>query len=530
MTTTGIVRAATAAAERAVPRGNAPALVAVAAGSLTLLIRLALHGRSFDLFGDEVIYADTGHSVASGGFPRFHGQVFFLHGPGFFYLEAGWERLWGRQPGLMAQIYEMRTLNALLAAASAVVLVLLAVRAGSLRAGVVAGLLFALDPFCIRQNDRVLLETAMMLWVLVGYLAFASLMRQPPARRAGVRAVGAGLLFGAAVLTKDEAILLTILPLLAAAWLRWGPRRDLILLTVGTTVAVYAVYVAVVAANGYFGGLWQAKTSGVLRLLGLVQITGFHSSKGGFLAARLIAEGPYFMTTYLLLALALLALVPVLRRGDVLQRILGLLYCAAALALGYALVLGTLEEQELYLLEVPSVLIIPVAATLLASGSRARGLCRADRQRFIAMITVIVTLTVGLNLITCVKWFRQPDDGFARLSSYMAAHVPAGAAVTDAAAERGSLAEGAAPQVALALGGRYDVGLWVTPAARSQARVQYVVVPWAEINDGYSYLGPSQVWQLVGHGRLMFSFHGPTYGDLELYRLPLPRRGTREAR
>lgn len=527
MTTVSVVRAATAAAERAVPRAKTPALVAVAAGTLTLLIRLALRGRAFDLFGDEVIYADTGHSVTSGGFPRFQGQVFFLHGPGFFYLEAGWEWLWGRQPGLAAQIYEMRSLNALLAAATAVVLVLLAVRAGSLRAGVVAGLLFALDPFCIRQNDRVLLETGTMLWVLAGYLAFASLIRQPPPHRASARAVGAGLLFGAAVLTKDEAVLLTILPLLAAAWLRWRPRRGLILLTVGTTAAVYAVYVAVVAANGYFGALWTAKTSGVLRLLGLVQITGFHSSKGGSLAARLIAEGPDFVTTYLLLVLAVLALVPVLLRGDVRQRIVGLLYCAAAVTLGYALILGTLEEQELYLLEVPSVLIIPVAATLLGRGSQARRRCRADRQRFTAMVTAAVALTVGLNLITAVAWFRQPDDGFARLSAYMTAHIPAGVRVTDAAADRASSAESAAPQVALALGSRYGVGFWVTPAARSKEHVQYVVVPWAEIDHGYSYLSPAQVRQLVAHGRLVFSFYGRTYGDLELYRLPLPQKGAR---
>ena len=40
----------------------------------------------------------------------------------------------------------MRMLNALLAGATAVVLVLLATRASSLRVGAVAGLLFALEP------------------------------------------------------------------------------------------------------------------------------------------------------------------------------------------------------------------------------------------------------------------------------------------------------------------------------------------------------------------------------------------------
>ena len=89
--------------------------------------------------------------------------------------------------------------------------------------------------------------------------------------------------------------------------------------------------------------------------------SGFRSQGGGNLPARLIAEASSFGTTYVVLALAVPALVVVLRRGGQLQRMLGLIYCAAGVTLAYALVLGTLEEQELYLLIVPSLLVIPVA-------------------------------------------------------------------------------------------------------------------------------------------------------------------------
>src|ERR1700738_2406472 len=68
------------------------ALVAAVAGTLTLAVRLVLHVKSVDLFGDEVIYADLGRSAVNGGFPSFYGP-FFLHGPGYFYLEAGWAHL-----------------------------------------------------------------------------------------------------------------------------------------------------------------------------------------------------------------------------------------------------------------------------------------------------------------------------------------------------------------------------------------------------------------------------------------------------
>jgi hypothetical protein len=512
MTTTRISRAP-AAAPPARPRAGTVAIVAAVAGGVALLIRLALHARSFDLFGDEVIYTDLGRSVISGGFPRFDGGAFFLHGPGFFYLEAGWARLAGNQPGLMAWIYEMRTLNALLAGATAVVLVLLATRASSLRAGAVAGLLFALDPFCIRQNDRVLLETATMLWVLLGYLVFTSLIGRLPSHRDWPRAVAAGLLFGCAVLTKDEGALLTVLPLLAAAALRWGPRRALTLLTVGTTAAVYAAYVAVVAANGQISGLWEAKTSGLQRMLGLNQTTGFHSSGGGNLSARVIAEAHFFGTTYVVLALAVPALAVVLRRGGQVPRLLGLLYCAAGVTLGYALVLGTLEEQELYLLVVPSLLTIPVAATLLRGRSRGRSMGSAPRSRRgiprTAVIIAALTLALSLNLVTCVQWLRQPDDGFAQLLGYMAAHVPAGTRVD-------------ADDSQYALDGRYDVVTDETPAALSQEHVRYVVVEWALINDGYSDQTPSQVRHLIGHGRLVFSFSERTFGQIALYELPPP--------
>ena len=509
------LRSVSPAVKQANPVNPIVLLVASVAGIATLIIRLALHGRSFDLFGDEVIYTDLGASVLSGGFPRFYGP-FFLHGPGFFYLEAGWARLAGHPGSLMGWIYEMRTLNGLLAGATAVVLVLLATRASSVRAGVVVGALFALEPFCIRQNNRVLLETAMMLWVTLGYLLFTSLIGRQPARSDWLRAVGAGVLFGCAVLTKDEGVLLTILPLLAGAVLRWGPRLSLTMLTVGTTVAVYAAYAAVVAVNGYFDILWQAKTAGIERMLGLVQTTGFNSSGGGggSLSSRLLAEASYFGTTYIILVLAVPAVLLVLRRGGQLARMLVLLYGAAGVTLAYAVLLGTLEEQELYLLLVPSLLIISVAVTLLPD--RHRHVRRSASWSRIARLGTVVmgaalTLALGVNLLTCVLWLLQPDDGFAQLIGYVTAHVPAGTAI---GAINGDI------ETPYALAGSYQVGYWETPAGLSQGHVRYVVVEWGTIDEGYSGQTPSQVRNLVSHARLVFSFTGRTYGELALYQLP----------
>jgi Dolichyl-phosphate-mannose-protein mannosyltransferase len=523
----GVSRIATSSATRAIPLASPSSscvlgVAAAGAGALTLLIRLALHGRAFDLFGDEVIYTDLGRSVLSGGFPRFFGTIFFLHGPGFFYLESAWAQILGSPSNLMSWVYEMRTLNAFLAAATAVALVLLTSRVSSRRVGIAVGILFALDPFCIRQNDRVLLETAMMMWVVLGYLGYSSLVGLPKSRNAIMRALGAGLLFGCAILTKDEAALLTILPLLAAAVLRWGPRRTFALITIGTTAAVYTCYLTVVAANGYFDVLWQAKTTGVKRLLGLVQITGFHSSGGGSLTARLVAEGGYFLTTYIVLVAGLPALIIVLRRGGQLPRLVGLLHCAAGVTLCYALAFGTLEEQELYLLVIPSLVTVPMAVATLRYGKRARRVSAPWRKKWAwprVVLGAAFTLMVGANVVTCIQWARHPDDGFALLLPYMAAHVPPGTAVTVAA---GSPPPSQTDGGRYALESMYKVGLWTTAAAIRQENLRYVMVEWGPIDEGYSYLKPPAVRRLVQGDQLVFSFQGRTYGQLDLYKLPSP--------
>ena len=129
----------------------------------------------------------------------------------------------GREaPSLVAWIYEMRMLNAMLAGATAVVLVQLTARVSSLgrpagRGAVRPGPVLhqAERPGAARDADDALGPAR---------LPGADLAHRPAAPAwARTRAIGAGLLFGIAVLTKDEAALITILPLAAAAVLRWGP-------------------------------------------------------------------------------------------------------------------------------------------------------------------------------------------------------------------------------------------------------------------------------------------------------------------
>jgi len=178
-----------------------------------------------------------------------------------------------------------------------------------------------------------------------------------------------------------------------------------------------------------------------------------------------------------------------------------------------------IEPGELYLLVIPSLLSIPVAVTLLRDGRPARQRPAAaplHRGWLAPAAAWVLLLALGLNLVTCAQWLRQPDDGFAQLTRYLELHVPPGTRVgaTEVDIET--------PNV---LGARYRVGTWETPAALSRAHAGYLVVEWASVDEGYADQTPAQVRQLIGHGRLVFSFRGRTYGQLALYRLRRPRSG-----
>lgn len=491
-------------------------LWAVAAGAavFTGVVRLIGFGRAADVFGDEVYYWRIGHSVEYGGFPRYQGGLFFLHPPGFFYLEGGWERLFGARADVIAGVYQMRLLNGLLASLTAAVLVLLVTRVTrSNPAAVAVSVIFALEPFVVRLNGRVLIETSMMLWVLLGYLVLLPLAAQEPPARARLRAVSAGLLFGLAILTKDVAALTTVLPLLGTAVFTWPERRSLPLLAAAAAALPYAVYVGVVAAAGHFDALWAVKTHGIRRLLGQIQETGFNAGNTPSLSQRVMEELPRFGSTYLLLVLGPLAFIVLLRHSDRAYRLMALWYLSAGVALAYAVLKGTLEEQELYLLLVPTIVVVVMAAVRLSEHPAGRR-WQSPAAR-VATVLVLATTLIWSG-VTYATGRSQPDDGYARMRQYMLKHVPAGTSVT-------SLSGSAS----LVLQDHYRVGQWRTPKDRAMAEAKYVVVPWRLVQQGYSPFTQRQTEDLTGQGKLLFSFHGRTYGTVAVYQVPVPPKAGR---
>ncbi|MEU6977686.1 phospholipid carrier-dependent glycosyltransferase [Streptomyces sp. NPDC046371] len=490
-------------------RRPVPTLVyALFAAALTVTLRLVQVGRAGDLFVDELIYQDLGRGALHGGFPGTEEGLFFLHPPGFFYLEAGWMKLFGEHQDVIAEVHSLRVLNALLAGVTAALLVALVARIRSRPAGLVAGLVFALDQFCIRQNNRVLLETDTMVWVLAGFLVLVPLCREPLPRRPRLRAAAAGLLLGTAVLTKDHSALITVLPLLLALALGWGPPRRLTALTALVAVVPYTVYVSLVFGFGHGAQFWDEKTHGVRRLLGFVQETGFNAPGTPSLSGRLFAELPGYGTTYLLLLLTPVALYLLLRRREPVYRLLALFHACAILTLAYALGLGTLEEQALYLLFVPNLVALAVTVPV----PRHRPALRA-----LAVAGILGVLLAPAAVYATGRW--QPDDGFVKLQAYLRTHVPAGSGIVTVDGQR------TRGVTYWTFEDRYRLGNWITPETRSAERAQYAIVPWKVVEQGYGRSPLPEVRELTRGARLLFEFQGPTYGSLALYELPsLPGR------
>ncbi|MFG2640445.1 ArnT family glycosyltransferase [Streptomyces sp. NPDC048370] len=494
-------------------RRSVPTIVlAVLAAAVTTTLRLVAVDRSGDVFVDELIYTELGRSAGAGGFPRTEEGLFFLHPPGFFYLQAGWTRLFGTDGGdVLTQVHDVRVLNALLAGVTAALLVLLVARVRSRAAGLIAGLVFAVDQFCIRQNDRALLETETMVWVLAGYLVLIPLARDEPPRRPRTRAVVAGLLFGLAILTKDHSALITVLPLLFALGLNWGPPRRFVALTLVTAVVPYTVYLCLVRAFGHFDDFWYAKTIGLQRLLGIVQETGFNAPGAPSLMGRLTAQLPDYAPTYTMLLLTPLALFLLLRRKDRVHRLLALFHASAIVTLLYAFGLGTLEEQALYLLFVPNLVALAVTLPL----PTRHGMSRRAAVAAGLSVAFLACAVLGPAAVYAKERGRA-DDGFVQLRAYVTEHLPRG---TTIATVDGGTSRGVSHY---ALNDLYRLDNWVSEEARAYERVQYLIVPWRVIEQGYGDTSLAEVERLTERGQLLFSFEGEMYGTLALYRIPLP--------
>jgi hypothetical protein len=480
--------------------------MALALGLVAFFMRYVGRATTFDLFVDEFVYEGLGRSVRSGGWPHFGHHLFYLHPPGFFYLEGLWENLTlPRDTDPIARIVAARGLNSVLAGISTGLLVRIVGRR-SLLWGLFAGVLFAFDPFALRQNGRALLETATMTWALLGLAVLLPMLGQPQARHARLRAIVGGLALGCSILTKDIAVMVTLMPLLCAAilWRRQRPRwlPDAII----ASVVPYGVYVLGITMTGHTDPWLQTKFSGILRMSGTQVTTGFSVPGAPSLWEQVKSQVFTFGPSYTLLALGGLGALGLLfRRNDTSGQLLALTFFGGALTVAYSLAFGTIEEQVLYFALVPAV---PTCCSWGATLKGRRVFRRAPIRPAPILASILGVLLVG-SFLNYLQWHRHTDDGYSQVRNYLLAHAEPGAAVI--------VVNGSSE---FALDDVFRVGPFTTDGERLRYGARYLMVPWKEVRQGYTYVSLRTVGQLIKGLKPVFSFTGRTYGSVDLYKLP----------
>lgn len=491
----------------------------------TVGLRLWHETSAFELFIDEVEYADLGNSFADGRGPELFGDPFFLHPPLVFAL-LGWV-IGAPVPHMTVDfVLGLRWVNLFFAAANTLLVVGIARRVVPAWAALLAGVVYALDPFVIRFDSRLMLEAPMMTGILAGVLAaLVAVDRGTRRGRVGWLAV-AGLAFGVAVTTKSTSSLITSVPLLLMVATSWGLRRKEALGVFAVQCGTYVLYLLWVVITGRWGDWYEQTLSGVVRATGVVKETGFTAANAPSFFDRLLANLGLFTPSYLLIGVAVCYAVYLLMIGWRSLRVsgpgqpgvagshalrgdgdaLGLLTCWLAgvlVAIVYTIALGTIEEQTFYLLAVPSTVVVALLATQLASFRRVlRG----------ALAVALVLVLVGSGAVWWTVHSR-PDDAYRRVSGYVNASIGTGSQI--------ALGDGIAQFVLPGYGLHRLSSL--DDARRTGSRYALVSTQLSDL--GLAPASSAVVDELARRYTLLFSASGRTSGELRVYDLDRPLDG-----
>ncbi|GAA4772353.1 hypothetical protein GCM10023200_00840 [Actinomycetospora chlora] len=484
-------------------------LLGLLAGA-TVALRAWHQGTAYELFMDEIQYADVGNSFAAGHGPELFDEPFFLHPPLLFALLG---LVIGQPVDHMTVefVLGLRPVELVFAAANVLLVVGIARRVVGPWAALLAGLVYALDPFVVRFDSRLMLEAPMMFGILAGVLALlVAVDRTSRSARLAWFAVG-GVAWGIAITTKSTAALITAFPLLIMFVTSWGLRRREALGVLAVQASVYATYVVWVLATGNVGPWFDQTIAGTLRAVGIIKQTGFNAPHSSSFTDRLLAQGVWFFPSYLLIGWRSLRVGREGTHGSHALRgdgdDLGLLTCWLAgvlAAIVYTFGLGEVEEQTFYLLAVPSTVVVAMLVTQMASWRTGARIA----------LTVVVTLVLTSSAIIWSTLRTDRDDTYLRLVEYMYATIDV----------QNEIAVGEhTAQFVLPGYGIHELDS-IDSARRTFSR--YALVSTELTEQGLAPAPPELLDELARRYTLVFTAHGRTAGDLRLYDLNQPLDGT----
>ena len=475
-------------------------------GCATFVLRAIHLDRSWDIFVDEISYLRLSQSVAENLDVTLYGDPFYLHPPLFFFLEGAYMKLLPPTGDLIHQIYDLRYVNVVLAGLTAVVLFGLGRRLAGWSAGVLTAAIFALEPFVIKMNSRNYLDTAAMLWVVLGYYVLFSAMNDEKKRLPLRRVLAVGALFGLALLTKDLTAFATLLPLAVCFFMNWAIPRLQCALTGVVAMLVYAPYPIVAYAIGDWRDFSYQKLRGASRLAGLRHETGFNQEGGPSFLDAIISNLNEFALTYALLATGGLSVVALFFffRGPA-KRLLLAWSASTYAVLAYSVGLGTLEEQLFYYLIISSILATVVTTKLILETKLVN---KSARRDLLAATVLSLVAFFSWGSYVWVQVHGTPDNGYERVEAYIQENVPEGSKIA---------ALGDTGQFLLSRGPSNE---YASVEELQENNVDYVVFGSYMTEKGYGDASPEFYRKITDHGELVYDFEGRSFGLLGVYRLP----------
>jgi len=477
--------------------------------AVTLALRLFGLSSAHDIFVDEATYARLGASVASGQFvPILFGHDFYLQPPAFFWMLGLVEKISGPMPDLVALVLHLRFVNVAFAGVSAALLFMIGRRLGGARTGtavgVLAGLMFALDPFLIEYDGLVMIETSAAMLALVGWCILLNTI-DDEGRVPIFGAVASGLAFGLALLTKETTFFLIAPALIFAVVANRLVERRQAILTLAVSAAVYLTTFVFLVAAGNWSDFVDQKFQALERLFGTLKITGFKAPGAPSFVSKIVDNLPHYGSTYLLMGLGALAVAYIVWRGTAARRLFGLAIAGEMLATAFDLTFGGLvEQQHFYLFVAPAT----VAIALVASDA-----FRVDRRAAFRGAAVCLAAVVLLDGAHFIVNRTAVDTGYQELDAYLKANYAAQPTVLSTTDTWELLSSNPF---------KLEGGKTLRQQA-FDADSSLVLTSTKQINEGYTSVGMSIYGELRAAGaRVIWSYVDRSNGTLELWLLPPP--------
>ena len=485
----------------------------------------------YNLFGapdvllDEAAYTNMAQQVALHGQLSLSNQPMFIHPPLMWLIEGAWLRLTGYASAPEpSSIYSARLLSAFVGALDVLLIAAMAYRlagSGSSRQRrVITGavtLVAALDPVLVRYDRQDVIEPfALFMGMLVMHVAWSLRARGTFAYVSAV-----GLLGGLTLLTNEIAVFLVIIPVIYALLERSRPLIRQALLAFGISL-LFALTAFLWAVELHLTSdfIW-VQTNGLLRLVGLIQNTGFNMP-GVSLVGSLVESVKQYSSSYIMLATGFVAFVWCYTRknneaGKFLAAWLTSSYALAA----YIAAIGTLN-LNFFCYPLPGCI---VGSVFLADAVTARWINRRARRRSgnpgdswvagvrrlpVAVGALASTALVALSAASWVSNYSRPGDGVAQMDQYIATKIPACAMVN---------ASGDSMKYSYLLGGR-DFGYFsVGPDALADGIHYFLLAPTDAIELSPDMSPQLESW-IEDHGQRLAIFPSAIYRTVQLWYVP----------